>query len=56
VKQAGLESDIYHRSKEFEAMVMASIEMLKPLFGTRTQPVIFTASGTGAMDNPASRQ
>jgi len=51
VKQAGLESDIYHRSKEFEAMVTASIEMLKPLFGTKTQPVIFTASGTGAMES-----
>jgi aspartate aminotransferase-like enzyme len=49
-KQAGLESDIYHRSKEFEALVTSCAQMLKPLFGTSTQPVILTSSGTGAME------
>lgn len=51
IKQAGLDSDVYHRSKEFEAVVSSCIELLKPLFGTKTQPVIFTASGTGAMES-----
>ena len=51
VKQAALDSDIYHRSKEFEALVTASADMLKPLFGTATRPVILTSSGTGAMES-----
>lgn len=51
IKQAGLDTDIYHRSKEFEAIVKASSDLLKPLFGTKTQPVIFTASGTGALES-----
>ena len=51
IKQAGLESDVYHRSKEFESMVRSCIDLLKPLFGTKTDPVIFTASGTGAMES-----
>lgn len=50
-KEAGLHSDIYHRSKEFESLVISCAEMLKPLFGTRTQPVILTSSGTGAMES-----
>ncbi len=49
-KQAALDSDIYHRSKDFEAVVMDCVRMLKPLFGTSTQPVILTCSGTGAME------
>jgi len=49
-KQAALESDIYHRSKDFEALVVDCVRMLKPLFGTSTQPVILTSSGTGAME------
>lgn len=51
IKQAGLDSDVYHRSKEFEAIVRSCIDLLKPLFGTKTDPVIFTASGTGAMES-----
>lgn len=50
-KEAALQSDIYHRSKEFEAMVLGCIQMLKPLFGTSTEPVILTSSGTGAMES-----
>lgn len=49
-KQAALESDIYHRSKDFEALVIDCVRMLKPLFGTKTQPVLLTSSGTGAME------
>ena len=49
-KQAALESDIYHRSKDFEAVVIDCARMLQPLFGTSTQPVILTSSGTGAME------
>ena len=51
VKQAALDSDVYHRSKEFEAMVLACQGMLKPIFGTETQPVLLTCSGTGAMES-----
>jgi aspartate aminotransferase-like enzyme len=51
IKQAGLDSDVYHRSKEFEAIVRSCIDLLKPLYGTKTDPVIFTASGTGAMES-----
>lgn len=51
IRQAGLDTDVYHRSKEFEATVKACIDLLKPLFGTSTSPVIFTASGTGAMES-----
>ena len=50
VKQAALDSDIYHRSKEFEAMVSECSNMLKPLFGTTTQPVLLTSSGTGSLE------
>lgn len=50
-KQAALDSDIYHRSKDFESLVIDCIKMLKPLFGTATQPVILTCSGTGAMES-----
>ena len=51
VKQAALDSDVYHRSKEFEAMVLDCQTMLKPLFGTSTQPIILTCSGTGSMES-----
>lgn len=51
VKQAALDSDVYHRSKEFEGLVTDCAAMLKPLFGTATQPVILTSSGTGALES-----
>ena len=50
IKQAALESDIYHRSKEFERLVLDCARMLKPLFGTSQEPLILTSSGTGAME------
>lgn len=50
VKSAYQQTDIYHRSKEFEQVVKECAEMLKPLFGTSTQPVLLTSSGTGAME------
>ncbi len=50
-KQAALDSDIYHRSKEFESLVLDCQSMLKPVFGTSTQPVLLTCSGTGAMES-----
>ena len=51
VKQAALDTDIYHRSREFEAIVMDCAAKLRPLFGVSTQPVILTASGTGGMES-----
>lgn len=50
VKEAYLQTDIYHRSKEFESLVKDCSAMLKPILGTSTQPVLLTASGTGAME------
>lgn len=50
VKAAYQQTDIYHRSKEFETLVKECSEMLKRLFGTTTQPVLLTSSGTGAME------
>lgn len=50
VKDAYTQTDIYHRSKEFESLVKDCSAMLKPLFGTTTQPVLLTSSGTGAME------
>ena len=51
VKEAALETDIYHRSKEFEQIVLECASKLKPLFGVSTQPVILTTSGTGGMES-----
>ena len=50
VKESYLETDMYHRSKEFEVQFSQCAEMLKPLFGCTTMPILLTASGTGAME------
>lgn len=50
VKASYLETDIYHRSKEFESLFLQCATMLKPLFGSETNPLILTSSGTGAME------
>ncbi len=50
VKEAGAESSIYHRSDEFYKIFRRSADLLAPLFGSKTLPIILAASGTGAMD------
>jgi aspartate aminotransferase-like enzyme len=41
---------IYHRSDEFYKVAMRCAELLKPVFGSATTPLILTSSGTGAME------
>lgn len=41
---------IYHRSDEFYAVFRRAALALAPLFGSKTQPIILTSSGTGAME------
>lgn len=54
VPQAALDASrataIYHRSDEFYKISMRCAELLKPIFGTKEQPIILTSSGTGAME------
>lgn len=50
VRESYQHTDLYHRSKEFEAIVAECAAMLKPLFDCTTSPLLLTASGTGAME------
>ena len=50
VIQASTETSIYHRSDEFYKVFRRCTERLAPIFGTRTSPIILTASGSGAME------
>ncbi len=50
VKEAGTEASIYHRSDEFYKIFRRAADLLRPLFGSQTQPMILTSSGTGAME------
>lgn len=44
------EEATYHRSAEFAQKFLTCTKKLKPLFGTKGQPLILTSSGTGAME------
>lgn len=44
------ESLLYHRSQEFSHIFRRCADMLMPLFGITTPPVILSCSGTGAME------
>lgn len=41
---------IHHRTPEFSAVLDSARELLKPLFGTCQEVVLFASSGTGAME------
>lgn len=41
---------IYHRSDEFYKVSLRCSELLRPVFGSSTSPLILTSSGTGAME------
>lgn len=41
---------IHHRTPEFSAILDTARERMKPLFGTRQEVILLTASGTGAME------
>lgn len=48
--EAGTETALYHRSDEFYKIFMRCAELLKPVFGCSTTPIILTSSGTGALE------
>lgn len=50
VAQAGAEPMINHRGPEFASLMREVIEGLKPYFGTSSDPLILTGSGTGAQE------
>lgn len=50
VKEAGAESSIYHRSDEFYKIFRRAADLLAPLFGSKTNPIILASSGTGALE------
>jgi aspartate aminotransferase-like enzyme len=41
---------IHHRTPQFSAVLNQARERLKPLFGTRQEPILLASSGTGAME------
>jgi aspartate aminotransferase-like enzyme len=41
---------IHHRTPEFSAVLDRARTLMQPLFGTRQQVILLTASGTGAME------
>jgi aspartate aminotransferase-like enzyme len=41
---------IHHRTPQFSAVLDQARERLKPLFGTRQEPILLASSGTGAME------
>lgn len=41
---------IHHRTPEFSAVLDSARERMKPLFGTKQEVILLTASGTGAME------
>ena len=45
-----LRTNVYHRTSEFYESLKACRRMLAPFFGSRHEPLILTASGTGAME------
>ena len=47
---AGLETNVYHRSAEFKEVLIRCRQGLRPFFGSKDDPIIFTSSGTGALE------
>ena len=41
---------VSHRSQDFRTCLQRVVHRLKPLFGTKESPMLFTASGTGGME------
>ena len=41
----------YHRSSEFKQTLLSVRKNLAPFFGTKTNPILFSSSGTGAMES-----
>jgi serine---pyruvate transaminase len=45
---------VYHRAREFDALFARVLERLPRVFGTQNDVIVFTASGTGAMESAVS--
>jgi aspartate aminotransferase-like enzyme len=45
---------VYHRAPEFDALFARVLERLPRVFGTQNDVIVFTASGTGAMESAVS--
>ncbi|HZS49842.1 MAG TPA: alanine--glyoxylate aminotransferase family protein [Bryobacterales bacterium] len=52
--RAMLASDLHHRTEEFRRLYKGVIEDLKYFMGTRNDVLLFTSSGTGAMESAVS--
>ena len=50
VQQALAGADVYHRSPEFRRIFRNVLEDLKYFYGTANEVILFTSSGTGAME------
>lgn len=50
VATAGSQPMVNHRGPEFAASMAAVLEGLKPFFGSESQPLLLTGSGTGALE------
>src|SRR5437588_1987089 len=50
VARAGARPMVNHRGPEFAAVMADVSEGLKPFFGTATEPLLLTGSGTGAQE------
>lgn len=50
VLRAGARGMLNHRGPAFRALLRRVTERLKPAFGTATEPLILTASGTGGLE------
>ena len=47
---AGMQADLHHRTEEFRRYMKGTLEGLQYLLDTRNPVMLFTASGTGAME------
>lgn len=51
VLAAGAEPIVHHRGADFRAIYASTLERLKEVFRTRADVLLFTSSGTGAMES-----
>jgi len=54
VYQAMLQTIVHHRGSEFRSLVAGIVEDLKYVYQTKNEILVFTASGTGAMESAVS--
>src|ERR1044072_4146844 len=52
--QAMMASDIHHRTEDFRKLYQATLKDLKEAMGTANDVLVFSSSGTGAMEASVS--